>query len=178
MTIDEKNLIKGLKRRDELSLKAFIHSYGGLMKSVIYPYFPNSPEDREEVLNDAILKVWQNIDAYNQAKSEFKNWCAAVAKYRAIDYYRRYHKEGFHELFEEAHHIVETTTDQLAKERLENFLAGLGTTDRMILTALYIEGEKTKTLAQKLSLTENAIYKRVQKARQKAKQSLQAKEEV
>ena len=61
---------------------------------------------------------------------------------------------------------------------MENFLAGLGTTDRMILTALYIEGERTKTLAQKLSLTENAIYKRVQKARQKAKQSLQAKEEV
>ena len=178
MTIDEKNLIKGLKRRDEFYLKAFIHGYGGLMKSVIYPYFPNSPEDREEVLNDAILKVWQNIDAYDQAKSEFKNWCAAVAKYRAIDYYRCYHKEGFHELFEEANHIVETTTDQLAKERLEKFLAGLGTTDRMILTALYIEGEKTKTLAQKLSLTENAIYKRVQKARQKAKQSLQAKEEV
>ena len=102
MTIDEKNLIKGLKKRDEFYLKTFIHGYGGLMKSVIYPYFPNSPEDREEVLNDAILKVWQNIDAYDQAKSEFKNWCAAVAKYRAIDYYRRYHKESFHELFEEA----------------------------------------------------------------------------
>ena len=54
MTIDEKNLIKGLKRRDEFYLKTFIHGYGGLMKSVIYPYFPNSPEDREEVLNDAI----------------------------------------------------------------------------------------------------------------------------
>jgi len=172
MTIDEKNLIKGLKRRDELSLKAFIHGYGGLMKSVIYPYFPNSPEDREEVLNDAILKVWQNIDAYDKTQSEFKNWCAAVAKYRAIDYYRRY------EIFEEANHIAENITDQLAKERLDNFLAGLSTTDRMIFTALYVEGEKTKTLAQKLSLTENAIYKRVQKARQKAKQSLQAKEEV
>ncbi len=178
MTIDEKNLIKGLKRRDELSLKAFIHGYGGLMKSVIYPYFPNSPEDREEVLNDAILKVWQNIDAYDKTQSEFKNWCAAVAKYRAIDYYRRYHKESFHEIFEEANHIAENITDKLAKGRLDNFLAGLSTTDRMIFTALYVEGEKTKTLAQKLSLTENAIYKRVQKARQKAKQSLQAKEEV
>lgn len=178
MTIDEKNLIKGLKRRDELSLKAFIHGYGGLMKSVIYPYFPNSPEDREEVLNDAILKVWQNIDAYDKTQSEFKNWCAAVAKYRAIDYYRRYHKESFHEIFEEANHIAENITDKLAKERLDNFLAGLSTIDRMIFTALYVEGEKTKTLAQKLSLTENAIYKRVQKARQKAKQSLQAKEEV
>lgn len=178
MTIDEKNLIKGLKRRDELSLKAFIHGYGGLMKSVIYPYFPNSPEDREEVLNDAILKVWQNIHAYDKTQSEFKNWCAAVAKYRAIDYYRRYHKESFHEIFEEANHIAENITDKLAKERLDNFLAGLSTTDRMIFTALYVEGEKTKTLAQKLSLTENAIYKRVQKARQKAKQSLQAKEEV
>lgn len=178
MTIDEKNLIKGLKRRDELSLKAFIQGYGGLMKSVIYPYFPNSPEDREEVLNDAILKVWQNIDAYDKTQSEFKNWCAAVAKYRAIDYYRRYHKESFHEIFEEANHIAENITDKLAKERLDNFLAGLSTTDRMIFTALYVEDEKTKTLAQKLSLTENAIYKRVQKARQKAKQSLQAKEEV
>lgn len=178
MTIDEKNLIKGLKRRDELSLKAFIHGYGGLMKSVIYPYFPNSPEDREEVLNDAILKVWQNIDSYDKTQSEFKNWCAAVAKYRAIDYYRRYHKESFHEIFEEANHIAENVTDKLAKERLDNFLAGLSTIDRMIFTALYVEGEKTKTLAQKLSLTENAIYKRVQKARQKAKQSLQAKEEV
>ena len=147
-------------------------------RSVIYPYFPNSPEVREEVLNDAILKVWQNIDAYDKTQSEFKNWCAAVAKYRAIDYYRRYHKESFHEIFEEANHIAENITDKLAKERLDNFLAGLSTTDRMIFTALYVEGEKTKTLAQKLSLTENAIYKRVQKARQKAKQSLQAKEEV
>jgi RNA polymerase sigma-70 factor (ECF subfamily) len=38
------------------------------------------------------MAVWDNIDTFCPEKNSFKNWVAAIAKYKSIDYKRRYLK--------------------------------------------------------------------------------------
>ncbi|EEP52318.1 sigma factor [Clostridium butyricum] len=33
-----------------------------------------------------MLGLWNNIDKFYENKSEFKNWIAGIAKFKAIDY--------------------------------------------------------------------------------------------
>ena len=71
--MNEKEIIRGLKRKDERILSAFIEEYAGLMKNVISDRLKVFPNIREEVLNDSIFAVWENINSYNEKKSSFKN---------------------------------------------------------------------------------------------------------
>ena len=60
-------------------------------KLVKYPEIEEYLEnlDPEEVFYDVIMKIWNNIDSYNQKKSNFESWIAVIAKYSALDRLRK-----------------------------------------------------------------------------------------
>ena len=85
MIINENNFILQLKKHNEKALEYVISKYGGLLKSVISKRLYLYPEDVEECLYDTFMKIWQNIDCYDENKTSFKSWATAIAAYRAID---------------------------------------------------------------------------------------------
>ena len=93
MKIGAKNYIKQLRLHNEKALAYVIDEYGGLLMSVIRKHLFYLPERQEECFDDVLLKIWQNIDSFDETKNTFKNWAAAVAKYQAIDYLRSYQRE-------------------------------------------------------------------------------------
>ena len=88
MRIGENNYIEQLSLHNEAALIYVIDTYGGLLKSVISKHLFVMPDRVEECLNDVLLNIWENISSFDESRSSFKNWVAAVAKYRAIDYLR------------------------------------------------------------------------------------------
>ena len=78
--MNEEKIIQGIKNRDEKSLRAFIDSYGPVMKASIYKVLTFNENVRMEVLNDSVLAVWDNIDSFDPSRSSFKNWCAGIAR--------------------------------------------------------------------------------------------------
>lgn len=87
--MNEENIIRGIKNKRTKALKAFIDSYGPVLKASIYKTIPYSIELREEVLNDALMAIWENIDSFDKTRSSFKNRCAGIGKYKAIDALRK-----------------------------------------------------------------------------------------
>ncbi|MBR3761100.1 MAG: hypothetical protein IKK47_08970 [Ruminococcus sp.] len=85
--ITEKNFIQELQRRNEDALEFVVKNYGGLLKAVINRILYNFPEDAEECLYDVILKIWNNIDTYNES-NKFESWIAAIAQYSALNWLR------------------------------------------------------------------------------------------
>ncbi|MGF7186815.1 DNA-directed RNA polymerase specialized sigma24 family protein [Desulfitispora alkaliphila] len=69
-----------------------IDNYGGLIKSIVGKHLYNLQHLHEECLDDVLLAVWDNIDSFYPEKNSFKNWVAAIAKYKSIDYKRKYLK--------------------------------------------------------------------------------------
>ena len=94
MKITEENFIQQLKKRNEKALEYVINNYGWILKTVIKKHLHYLPNYYEECMNDCLLAIWNNIDAYDVKRNSFSNWIGKIAKYKSIDYVRKYIK-GF-----------------------------------------------------------------------------------
>lgn len=90
MKTGENNYIQQLQLHNEDALIYVIEAYGGLLKSVISRHLFSMPDKAEECLNDVLLNIWEHIGSFDEQKNSFTNWAAAIARYRAIDYLRKY----------------------------------------------------------------------------------------
>ena len=147
MKIGEKNYIQQLQLHNEKALMYVINKYGGLLMAVIRKHLFSLPERQEECFDDVLLKIWQNIADFDGSKNSFKNWAAAIARYRAIDYLRQYQRELVTVNIEDT--AIAREDSQLAgmiereiSEETQRMLECLKPLDQELFMKLYVE-EKT-----------------------------------
>ena len=160
----EKKLINSLKNKDEKALADLIENYSGILKSVIKRVLQSFPDLWDECLNETLMAVWQNIDSYDCNRSSFKNWCASVARYKAIDTLRR---EVRHNNREEIRDENSYTGNEFDRVLLKEIFQYLSPEDRKLFEAIFIEGYTYNEMAQKLGVSKDALYSRVNRSRRK-----------
>lgn len=160
----EKKLINSLKNKDEKALADLIENYSGILKSVIKRVLQSFPDLWDECLNETLMAVWQNIDSYDCNRSSFKNWCASVARYKAIDTLRR---EVRHNNREEIRDENSYTGNEFDLVLLKEIFKYLSPEDRKLFEAIFIEGYTYDEMAQKLGVSKDALYSRVKRSRRK-----------
>ena len=67
--------------------RAFTHVYDMYSKS-LFAVINNLVKDREEaedVLQEVFVKIWKNIDSYNETKGRFYTWILNIARNTSID---------------------------------------------------------------------------------------------
>lgn len=89
MRVTKENVVQQIKTKNEDSIPYVLQTYGGLLNTIIRKYLQGSQQDIEECLADVLVSIWFHIDSFDATKNEFKQWIAAIAKYRAIDYVRK-----------------------------------------------------------------------------------------
>ena len=169
--MNEKKIIQGIKSRDEKSLRAFIDSYGPVMKASIYKVLTFNENVRMEVLNDSVLAVWDNIDSFDPARSSFKNWCAGVARYKAIDALRKEIRHKSVDLDEVSPYL--STDDDISIDETEEILKVLDEKDREIFRKLFLEGYSYDDLAKVYDISKAGLYNRVARGKKKIKEEIQ-----
>ena len=177
MKIGEKNYIKQLRLHNEKALAYVIDEYGGLIMSVIRKHLFYLPEKQEECFDDVLLKIWQNIESFDENKSTFRNWVAAVAKYQAIDYLRNYRKELQTMNIEDAVIVQEdkALAEMIEKEvnsEVEKMLACLNPRDRELFYKLYVEEESMTQISHETGMKPEVIYNRLSRGRKKIRKNL------
>ncbi len=160
----EKELITSLKNKDEKALADLIENYSGILKSVIKRVLQSFPDLWDECLNETLMAVWQNIDSYDCNRSSFKNWCASVARYKAIDTLRR---EVRHNNREEIRDENSYTGNEFDLVLVKEIFKYLSPEDRKLFEAIFIEGYTYDEMAQKLGVSKDALYSRVKRSRRK-----------
>ncbi len=169
--MNEKKIIQGIKNRDEKSLRAFIDSYGPVMKASIYKVLTFNENVRMEVLNDSVLAVWDNIDSFDPARSSFKNRCAGVARYKAIDALRKEIRHKSVDLDEVSPYL--STDDDISIDETEEILKVLDEKDREIFRKLFLEGYSYDDLAKVYDISKAGLYNRVARGKKKIKEEIQ-----
>lgn len=53
-----------IKNRNEKAIAFIIQTYGGLLTAIIKRHVHYNEQDYEECLDDVLLAIWQNIDAF------------------------------------------------------------------------------------------------------------------
>ena len=173
MKINGGNFIYQLHIRNEDALLYVIDEYGGFIKAVIRKNMQCLQSEQDACFNDVLLSIWEHIDSFQPDKNSFRNWIAAIAKYKSIDYMRKYKREadraayGEVEGFElQSEDRVEILSDEISA-RMEELLSVLKPKDREILIRIYADEEPVEQVSRDLDIAKSVIYNRVSRAKKK-----------
>lgn len=172
MRITEQNYISQLKIKNEKALEFVLTEYGWVVKTVAKKHLHQAPELMDECLNDVLLAVWENIDAFNENKSTFKNWIAGISRYKAIDCKRKYLRYLHEEPLESAENIA-GSDDEIAaiqnevSEELDALLRCLSEKDQIIFKMLFFNEEQVENVAKVLNLEKSAVYNHISRGKKK-----------
>lgn len=170
MKITENNFITRLRRKDERALRYVAEQYGGLMYAVVRKQLASLPDMQEECINDVLFAVWQHIDRYDESRSSFQNWLAAVCRYKAIDARRRWLHKLQEQPLEDAAWIEDSRSraellEQEVFEETEQILSCLKEEDRSLFRQLFLEGVPVEEAAEQFGISRSNVYNRVSRGR-------------
>jgi RNA polymerase sigma factor (sigma-70 family) len=176
LKITENNVVQQLQNKNEQGISFMINQYGGLLTAIIKRHLNYQLQDYEECLDDVLLSVWNNIHYYNPEKNSFKQWLAAIAKYKAIDYQRRqitiknqqFSVSEIDESMLQANRPLESSVDELLQQ--------LSPSDRKIFEKYYLEGTPTSEIAKEFNTKESWVYNKLSRGRKKLKSFIQKNE--
>jgi len=71
-------------KKDDKAFTTLYDMYSKNLYGVIYNLIKNQ-EESEDVLQEVFVKIWKNIDSYNESKGRFFTWILNIARNSAID---------------------------------------------------------------------------------------------
>ncbi|MGM9552459.1 MAG: sigma-70 family RNA polymerase sigma factor [Clostridia bacterium] len=167
--MNDEEMIREIIKRNEKAFEEFLMRYGGLIKSIVRYHLKSLPMWQEDCINDVCFALWQNLKSFNPDKNSLKNYVAAVAKYRTIDYKRKYIRSLSEE--ELPYHLAdesEAVKCEIQQDTKE-LLAALSPSDREIFIRRYINGEDVEYIALSTKRKPSQIYNRLSRGRRKLK---------
>ncbi len=178
MRINDSNVVQQLTKRNEKALYYIIDCYGGLIKKVIQKYLYNLESIQEECLDDVLLLIWDNIHSYDESRNSLKNWVAAIAKYKAIDYQRKYkryleQKDIHDEMVESPFDVEAHVTRNMLSSTTEKMLSYLKKEDRTLFIKHYAEEKNIEELENETGLERSVLYNRLSRGRKKLRSLFQ-----
>ena len=155
--------------------KLFKYFYGTVI-SVCMRY-AGSTDEAADMLNEGFLKVFSNLDKYENSGS-FEAWLKRVVCNAALDYRRRYDKNvEFVDIDEiqEAHlsdYNVNEAISKISSNEIVRLIQQLPPVTRMVFNMFLFEGYSHREIAQQLNITENTSAWHVNNARTRLKEEL------
>ncbi len=177
MEINERNFVKQLKKKNEDALLYVIENYGWVLKTVVKRQMGTLPHLWDDCMNDTLLTVWENIESFDPAKSEFQNWLAGVCRFKALTYVRKYIEFSREDLVEQ----MPEWEDEAAQreflrreyeEEVGRILSYLKKDDAVIFRLIYLEGLSMDEVAKRMNMSKTAIYGRMSRGRKQIRKSI------
>ncbi len=172
--MDSNTLISRLKAREESALKDLQRGFGPLMRYIIAPILPDA-QDREECLNECILRVWNSIGQFDPQKGSWNAWLTALTRNAALNRARA-RREPHQPLTETIPSPAPTPEEQLLQKerqvRLLQAVKGLSDGDRALFYRKYYYLQSTEQIARELGLTQRAVEGRLYRLRARLREQL------
>ena len=169
----DEEIVKRVIKRDEDAFGELLYRYGGLVKAVIRSSLGQS-NWFDDCVNEVFFALWHNMKSYDKSKNSLKNWIAAVAKYKAIDYKRKFRESMYlEELPDDA---VDPKNDILLADlrcEAEELLSNLPIEDRELFIRCYIMDESVDEIAKRTKREPSWIYNRLSRGRKRLRKIYQ-----
>lgn len=183
MKIRQQNYIQQLQLHNEEALIYIIDEYGALLKAVIRKHLFAMPHKQEECLNDVLLSIWEHAASFDETKNSFKNWIAAIARYQAIDYLRRYRRELEQVDIEDVVVVKEDKMlarliDEEVSQEVKSLLGCLKPEDQKLFWKLYVEEEPIDFVSREMDMDKAVIYNRLSRGKKKIRRQFAKEREA
>ncbi|WP_455544081.1 sigma-70 family RNA polymerase sigma factor [Intestinibacter sp.] len=171
--MQDKLLIKYIKKKNPKGMDMLIDNYGGIITSVVRNHLGVLKNYEEECVSDVLLSIWENIEGYDKNKNSFKNWICVIAKYKSINYRKKYlTKYQLTELDNEIYYIDKDLIKLEVTDDIEDILRCLNSKDRELFIKYYIEGYQLSEIAKENKTNVANLYSRLSRGRKKIKETL------
>lgn len=169
----DKLIIKYIKKKNQKGMEILIDKYNGLITSVIRYHLGPIINYEEECVSDTLLAIWDNVEGFDQDKNTFKNWICAIAKYKAIDYKRKYlNKIEISDLDEQNYYIDKNLLKIEIQEELTETLKFLSEEDKEIFRRYYLNDESVIDIANDKKLAISSVHSKLSRGKAKIRKSL------
>lgn len=156
-----------LADRDKKALSLIFENYGSLLLNSILRVVKNKMM-AEEVLQQVLLKVWQNARTYDTQKGSLFTWLISISKNAAIDKTRT---KDFR-LTQESERSVELVNitekdageDQIEKMYVKQLLNQLPEMQRNLIDLSYFQGYSHKEISENLDMPLGTVKTRIRLA--------------
>ncbi|MGF1777254.1 RNA polymerase sigma factor SigZ [Vibrio nomapromontoriensis] len=132
----------------------------------------SDPEDVEDVLQEVLIKTHQNLEKLESPDS-VKAWLFQIANRAVIDLYRRNGRsaalEGDSLWFEQDEEDAKTQLAQCMQPLIDSLPAA----SAALLTAVDLNGQSQKQLAQEMGISYSTLKSRIQKGRSDLRHTLE-----
>ncbi|RJS61786.1 sigma-70 family RNA polymerase sigma factor [Bacillus sp. PK3_68] len=166
--MDDRIIVKQITRKKDIGLEMLIDHYAGLITAIVRKHLSGLNMYEEECINDVLLSVWNNIESFDQKQNSFKNWIGAIAKYKAIDYKRKYMKERKNISLSQVDPPASADSLLLQhelQEEIEELLSHLNEKDRHLFKQYYLEDVRLEKIASHTQTTKDNLYNRLSRGR-------------
>ncbi len=168
----EAEFIQACSNKESWAMKILYEEFYPDMYPVCLRY-ASCESDALDILHDAFIKVFKNIDKY-KAGTSLKAWIKRIMVNASIDYYRketRRRTSDIDEVIGVSDHSPDVIS-HISEEELLDSLQELSPAYRSVFNLYIIEGYSHKEIAAKLDISESTSRSNLVKARNKLKELL------
>lgn len=178
--MDDKTLIRLLRRDPDAGLRAAMQAYAPLVKAILLRVLPRDPREVEEGLADVFVALWRSTDTLERSGAPVRGWLAVTARHVAIDRYRTLRRkselsldDGLGETLADLNEFDRLSSD--AEALVGALVAAMSQPDREIFMRRYYLLQPTREIAEALGMSVSAVNTRLSRGRDRLRRQLEAK---
>jgi len=140
--------------------------------------YTKNDDDATEVLNNAFLKVFHNLQRYNPTQGSLYTWIRTIVVHSCIDFVQKNMRTVQYYDFEEEAEIMTDpeVINKMDVMRLLHFIRQLPAATQAVFNLFAIEGYKHKEIGQLLRISEGTSKWHLSEARKKLQQMILSEE--
>ena len=163
----EKKITNLLNQGDREAVNLAYHNYGNALYGIIRRIV-KSETVAEEVLQDVMVKVWQNAKSYDRTKGRLFTWLSNIARNASIDTIRsaRHLREQKTTSIENPvyENISGTEELKIKDSGLVNVIQSLDEKHRVLIDMAYFQGYSQREIEKELNIPLGTIKSRLRQA--------------
>lgn len=167
-TYSEQQLVALLKQGEENAYCYLYDHYGAVLYGVILQIV-NRQEVAEDILQEVFLKIYHNIDHYEDSKGRLYTWLLRITRNTAIDTLRSRDFRQSQKIQTLDNGVNDNTTETSSLPYvdhlgLDKVLSALNEDQRKVIDLAYFNGFTQEEIAQELNLPLGTVKTRVRNA--------------
>ncbi len=152
----QEELLEQIYKKDSKAFSTLYDMYSKSLYGVIYNLLKDK-EESEDVLQEVFVKIWKNIDSYNQSKGRFFTWILNIARNASIDKLRsKGHNNNLKNLsVDNFVHILDqnsTATNRIDAIGIREFVKKLKPVCVRIIDLLFFKGYTQQEASEELAM--------------------------
>ena len=164
----EQELVLSLKQKDETAFSYLYDNYSAALNGVIYAMIGDVTLT-EDILQEAFLKIWKNIDAYDETKGKLYTWMRRLTHNLTLDNLKSNQHKYQQKVVRDEMAVVNIQVNNSVMGKLDSQdfrrkLERLDPKQRQIIDLSYYQGFTQEEIAIKLEIPVGTVKTKIRSA--------------